>query len=52
MAQALLSIQILPRTKSGDDSVYPYVDKAIDIIKASGVSKFGFVGNERYRSFS
>ncbi|MBN2983510.1 MULTISPECIES: thiamine-binding protein [Cohnella] len=37
MAQALLSIQILPRTKSGDDSVYPYVDKAIDIIKASGV---------------
>ncbi|MBB6735834.1 thiamine-binding protein [Cohnella zeiphila] len=37
MAQALLSIQILPRLKAGDNDIIPYVDKAIDIIKASGV---------------
>jgi len=37
MAQALLSIQILPKLKKGDDDIYPYVDRAIDIIKASGV---------------
>lgn len=36
MAEALLSIQILPKTKAGED-VIPYVDRAIDIIKASGV---------------
>jgi uncharacterized protein (TIGR00106 family) len=36
MAQALLSIQILPKTKSGED-VIPYVDRAIEIIKDSGV---------------
>ncbi|MGG1311277.1 MULTISPECIES: thiamine-binding protein [Cohnella] len=37
MAQALLSIQILPKTKPEDTDVYPYVDRAIEIIKASGV---------------
>ncbi|WP_100260185.1 ExbD/TolR family protein [Qipengyuania seohaensis] len=26
--------------------------RVLQIIKASGVTKFGFVGNERYRSFS
>ncbi|MFF2484544.1 MTH1187 family thiamine-binding protein [Paenibacillus sp. NPDC058071] len=36
MANALVSIQILPTTPEGQ-SVYPYVDRAIDIIKASGV---------------
>lgn len=36
MAEALVSIQILPRTKGGED-VIPYVDKAIAIIAASGV---------------
>jgi uncharacterized protein (TIGR00106 family) len=36
MANALVSIQILPTTPGGE-SVYPYVDRAIDIIKASGV---------------
>lgn len=36
MANALVSIQILPTTPNGE-SVYPYVDRAIDIIKASGV---------------
>jgi len=36
MAQALLSIQILPRLNPGEE-VIPYVDRAIDIIKASGV---------------
>lgn len=36
MAQALLSIQILPRVNPGEE-VIPYVDRAIEIIKASGV---------------
>ena len=36
MAQALLSIQIIPRVRPGED-VIPYVDEAIAIIKASGV---------------
>ncbi|CAM4251390.1 thiamine-binding protein [Paenibacillus tarimensis] len=36
MANALLSIQIIPRTPGGED-VIPYVDRAIDIIKASGL---------------
>jgi len=31
---------------------YDLAAKVLNIIKASGVSKFGFVGNERYRSFS
>ena len=35
MANALLSIQILPSTPGGE-SVLPYVDRAIDVIKASG----------------
>lgn len=37
MANALVSIQILPRTANGE-SVLPFVDRAIDIIKASGVA--------------
>lgn len=37
MAQALLSIQILPRLKQGDSDIIPYVDRAIEIIKQSGV---------------
>ena len=36
MAEALVSIQILPRTRNGEDIV-PCVDKAIAIIAASGV---------------
>lgn len=36
MANALLSIQILPKTKNNED-VIPYVDKAIAVIAASGV---------------
>jgi len=36
MAQALLSIQILPRVNPGEE-VIPYVDRAIEIIKESGV---------------
>ncbi|CAH1218397.1 hypothetical protein PAECIP111893_04432 [Paenibacillus plantiphilus] len=36
MANTLLSIQIIPHTPDGS-SVIPYVDRAIDIIKASGV---------------
>ncbi len=37
MAQALLSIQILPKVNPGED-VIPYVDRAIAIIKESGVA--------------
>lgn len=37
MANALVSIQILPSTPGGA-SVLPFVDAAIDIIKASGVT--------------
>lgn len=36
MANALVSIQILPTTPGGQ-SVLPYVDRAIDIIKEAGV---------------
>lgn len=36
MADALLSIQILPHTPNGE-SVIPYVDRAIGIIKATGL---------------
>lgn len=36
MANSLVSIQILPRTKNGED-VIPYVDEAIRIIHESGV---------------
>ena len=30
---------------------YDLAAKVLQIIKASGVTKFGFVGNERYRTF-
>lgn len=36
MAQALVSLQILPRTPRGEN-VIPYVDRAIKIIDQSGV---------------
>lgn len=36
MANALVSIQIIPKTKNGED-VIPYVDEAIRIIEESGV---------------
>lgn len=36
MANALVSIQILPKTKDGED-VIPYVDEAIRVIQNSGV---------------
>lgn len=36
MSNALVSIQILPKTKNGE-SVIPYVDEAISIIQESGV---------------
>jgi uncharacterized protein YqgV (UPF0045/DUF77 family) len=36
MANALISIQILPKTKDGED-VIPYVDEAIRVIDESGV---------------
>lgn len=36
MANALLSIQMIPKTNNGE-SVIPYVDQAIAVIKASGL---------------
>lgn len=36
MANALLSIQIIPKTPNGED-VIPYVDRAIEVIQAAGV---------------
>jgi len=36
MANALVSIQIIPKTKNGE-SVIPYVDAAISVIESSGV---------------
>ncbi|MEW9105814.1 MTH1187 family thiamine-binding protein [Paenibacillus sp.] len=36
MANSLVSIQIVPKTKNGED-VIPYVDRAIEVIQASGV---------------
>jgi len=36
LANALVSIQIIPKTKNGEN-VIPYVDEAISIIHASGV---------------
>ncbi|HEY4599999.1 MAG TPA: thiamine-binding protein [Cerasibacillus sp.] len=36
MANALISIQIIPKTKNGED-VIPYVDAAIEVIEQSGV---------------
>ncbi|WP_232699389.1 MTH1187 family thiamine-binding protein [Brevibacillus daliensis] len=36
MANALVSIQIIPSTPNGE-SVIPYVDKAIEVIQQSGV---------------
>jgi uncharacterized protein (TIGR00106 family) len=36
MANALVSIQIIPKTKNNED-VIPYVDRAIEVIAMSGV---------------
>lgn len=36
MANSLISIQIIPKTKDGED-VIPYVDEAIKVIDESGV---------------
>ena len=36
MAEALVSIQIIPKTPNGEDSI-PYVDEAIQVIEQAGV---------------
>lgn len=36
MANALVSIQIIPKTKNGEDTI-PYIDAAIKVITESGV---------------
>ena len=41
-------LQFEPEANAG----YDLSAKVLNIIKASGVTKFGFVGNEKYRSFS
>ena len=33
------------------EASYDLAAKVLNIIKASGVTKFGFVGNEKYRVF-
>lgn len=33
------------------NATYDIVDKALAIVKGSGITKFGFVGNEQYRVF-
>ncbi|MDQ0270826.1 thiamine-binding protein [Cytobacillus purgationiresistens] len=37
MANSLVSIQIIPKTKNGED-VIPYVDEAIKVIEEAGVN--------------
>ncbi|WIV19538.1 MTH1187 family thiamine-binding protein [Paenibacillus polygoni] len=37
MAKTLLSIQVIPKTPNGEDSI-PYVDKAIEVIQQSGLT--------------
>ncbi|MBP1995297.1 thiamine-binding protein [Paenibacillus eucommiae] len=39
MANALVSIQIMPKTNNNED-VIPYVDRAIEVIANSGVKYF------------
>lgn len=36
MANSLVSIQIIPKTKNGEDTI-PFVDRAIEVIQQSGV---------------
>ncbi|MCI3927175.1 MTH1187 family thiamine-binding protein [Paenibacillus sp. TRM 82003] len=38
-ANALVAVQILPRTPNGESAI-PYVDRAIEVIQASGVKYF------------
>ncbi len=33
------------------NAVYDTVDRALAVVKGSGITKFGFVGNEQYRVF-
>ncbi|MFD2657041.1 thiamine-binding protein [Gracilibacillus thailandensis] len=37
MAEALVSVQIIPKTPNGEDSI-PFVDEAIKIIEQAGVN--------------
>lgn len=37
MANALVSIQIIPKTPNGGEDVIPFVDAAIEVIEAAGV---------------
>ena len=41
-------LQFEPDSEAG----YDLTSKVLNIIKGSGVTKFGFVGNEKYRAFS
>ncbi|RKF20543.1 biopolymer transporter ExbD [Altericroceibacterium spongiae] len=51
--QETLSFPVEPELQFEPESMasYDLSAKVLNIIKGSGVSKFGFVGNDKYRSF-
>ena len=53
LLQETLGIQPEPELQFEPEALasYEISVRVLDIIKASGVTKFGFVGNERYRTF-
>lgn len=53
MLQQSLTLPIEPELQFEPEAQasYDISAKVINIIKASGVTKFGFVGNEKYRAF-
>ena len=52
--QATMAIKPEPELQFQPDAQAPYDTsaKVLNIIKGSGVTKFGFVGNEKYRAFA
>jgi biopolymer transport protein ExbD len=52
--QQSLTMAVEPELQFEPDSQasYDLSAKVLNIIKASGVTKFGFVGNEKYRAFN
>ncbi|MGC1271025.1 MAG: biopolymer transporter ExbD [Croceibacterium sp.] len=52
--QQSLTMAVEPELQFEPDSQasYDLSAKVLNIIKASGVTKFGFVGNEKYRAFA
>ena len=52
--QQMLTFPVEPELQFQPDpnASYDLASKVLNIIKISGVTKFGFVGNEQFRSFS